>query len=72
MQVLFLDEPTAGLDPYSRHKVWALLNERKAGRVTLFTTQFMDEADILAGEFYTAKLFKRVNMKRRGVKKDIV
>ncbi|XP_066469372.1 ABC-type organic anion transporter ABCA8-like isoform X2 [Tiliqua scincoides] len=47
-QVLFLDEPTAGLDPYSRHQVWALLNERKAGRVTLFTTQFMDEADILA------------------------
>ncbi|KAF7238197.1 ATP-binding cassette sub-family A member 10 [Varanus komodoensis] len=48
-QVLLLDEPTAGLDPYSRHLVWALLNERKAGRVTLFTTQFMDEADILAG-----------------------
>ncbi|XP_062976121.1 ATP-binding cassette sub-family A member 10-like [Elgaria multicarinata webbii] len=47
-QVLLLDEPTAGLDPYSRHKVWTLLNERKAGRVTLFTTQFMDEADILA------------------------
>uniref|UniRef100_A0A8D2JFK5 ABC transporter domain-containing protein n=1 Tax=Varanus komodoensis TaxID=61221 RepID=A0A8D2JFK5_VARKO len=47
-QVLLLDEPTAGLDPYSRHLVWALLNERKAGRVTLFTTQFMDEADILA------------------------
>ncbi|KAH0629327.1 hypothetical protein JD844_011311 [Phrynosoma platyrhinos] len=47
-QVLFLDEPTAGLDPYSRHQVWSLLNERKAGRIILFTTQFMDEADILA------------------------
>ncbi|XP_061471616.1 ABC-type organic anion transporter ABCA8-like isoform X2 [Rhineura floridana] len=47
-QVLLLDEPTAGLDPYSRHQVWALLNERKAGRVTLLTTQLMDEADILA------------------------
>ncbi|XP_044278135.1 ABC-type organic anion transporter ABCA8-like, partial [Varanus komodoensis] len=47
-QVLLLDEPTAGLDPYSRHRVWALLSERKAGRVTLFTTQFMNEADILA------------------------
>ncbi|XP_042305626.1 ABC-type organic anion transporter ABCA8-like isoform X2 [Sceloporus undulatus] len=47
-QVLFLDEPTAGLDPYSRQQVWSLLNERKAGRVILFTTQFMDEADILA------------------------
>ncbi|XP_028569482.2 ABC-type organic anion transporter ABCA8-like isoform X2 [Podarcis muralis] len=47
-QVLFLDEPTVGLDPYSRHQVWALLNERKAGRVILLTTQLMDEADILA------------------------
>ncbi|XP_053160071.1 ABC-type organic anion transporter ABCA8-like isoform X3 [Hemicordylus capensis] len=47
-QVLLLDEPTAGLDPYSRHQVWSLLSERKAGQVTLFTTQFMDEADILA------------------------
>ncbi|XP_054834193.1 ATP-binding cassette sub-family A member 9-like isoform X2 [Eublepharis macularius] len=47
-QVLLLDEPTAGLDPYSRQLVWALLNERKAGRIILFTTQFMDEADILA------------------------
>ncbi|NXD62036.1 ABCAA protein, partial [Eolophus roseicapillus] len=47
-QVLFLDEPTAGLDPLSRHKVWSLLKERRAGRVILFSTQFMDEADILA------------------------
>nr|XP_056704743.1 ABC-type organic anion transporter ABCA8-like [Euleptes europaea] len=47
-QVLLLDEPTTGLDPYSRQLVWSLLNERKAGRITLFTTQFMDEADILA------------------------
>ncbi|NXE75131.1 ABCAA protein, partial [Cochlearius cochlearius] len=47
-QVLFLDEPTAGLDPLSRHRVWSLLKEHRAGRVILFTTQFMDEADILA------------------------
>ncbi|NXE05293.1 ABCAA protein, partial [Lophotis ruficrista] len=47
-QVLFLDEPTAGLDPLSRHQVWSLLKERRAGRVILFSTQFMDEADILA------------------------
>ncbi|XP_030361986.1 ATP-binding cassette sub-family A member 10-like isoform X2 [Strigops habroptila] len=47
-QVLFLDEPTAGLDPLSRHKVWSLLKELRAGRVILFSTQFMDEADILA------------------------
>ncbi|XP_073166648.1 ATP-binding cassette sub-family A member 10-like isoform X4 [Lepidochelys kempii] len=47
-QVLLLDEPTAGLDPRSRHFVWTLLKERRAGRVTLFATQFMNEADILA------------------------
>uniref|UniRef100_A0A803V6Y9 ATP binding cassette subfamily A member 10 n=1 Tax=Ficedula albicollis TaxID=59894 RepID=A0A803V6Y9_FICAL len=47
-QVLLLDEPTAGLDPLSRHQVWSLLRERRAGRAILFSTQFMDEADILA------------------------
>uniref|UniRef100_A0A452J549 ABC transporter domain-containing protein n=1 Tax=Gopherus agassizii TaxID=38772 RepID=A0A452J549_9SAUR len=47
-EVLLLDEPTAGLDPRSRHYVWTLLKERRDGRVTLFSTQFMDEADILA------------------------
>ncbi|XP_077019793.1 ABC-type organic anion transporter ABCA8-like isoform X2 [Tamandua tetradactyla] len=47
-QVLLLDEPTAGLDPFSRYQVWNLLKKRKAGHVTLFSTHFMDEADILA------------------------
>ncbi|XP_056673219.1 ABC-type organic anion transporter ABCA8-like isoform X2 [Monodelphis domestica] len=47
-QVLLLDEPTAGLDPFSRHQVWHLLKEHKADHVTLFSTQFMDEADLLA------------------------
>ncbi|NXE87527.1 ABCAA protein, partial [Menura novaehollandiae] len=47
-QVLLLDEPTAGLDPLSRHQVWSLLREHREGRVILFSTQFMDEADILA------------------------
>uniref|UniRef100_A0A8C0W2G7 ABC transporter domain-containing protein n=1 Tax=Castor canadensis TaxID=51338 RepID=A0A8C0W2G7_CASCN len=37
-----------GLDPLSRHHIWNLLKERKANRVILFSTQFMDEADILA------------------------
>ncbi|XP_051490812.1 ATP-binding cassette sub-family A member 10-like [Apus apus] len=44
-QVLLLDEPTLGLDPCSRHHIWSLLKERQAGRVTLFTTQSMEEAD---------------------------
>lgn len=51
-QVLLLDEPTAGMDPCSRHIVWNLLKHRKANRVTVFSTHFMDEADILAGEMF--------------------
>ncbi|KAM8797043.1 ATP-binding cassette sub-family A member 10-like [Eudromia elegans] len=47
-QVLLLDEPTAGLDPLSRYQVWSLLKEHRSRRVILFSTQFMDEADILA------------------------
>ncbi|EHB07723.1 ATP-binding cassette sub-family A member 6 [Heterocephalus glaber] len=47
-RVLLLDEPTAGLDPFSRHQVWNFLKEHRAHRVILFSTQFVDEADILA------------------------
>ncbi|XP_044777781.1 ABC-type organic anion transporter ABCA8-like [Neomonachus schauinslandi] len=47
-QVFLLDEPTAGLDPFSRHQVCNLLKEWRADHVILFSTQFMDEADILA------------------------
>ncbi|XP_036612210.1 ATP-binding cassette sub-family A member 9-like isoform X2 [Trichosurus vulpecula] len=47
-QVLLLDEPTVGLDPFSRHQVWNLLKEHKSDKGILLSTQFMDEADILA------------------------
>lgn len=47
-RILLLDEPTVGLDPFSRQRVWSFLKERRANRVVLFSTQFMDEADILA------------------------
>lgn len=46
-KVVFLDEPTSGMDPASRRDVWRLLENRKAGRVIVLTTHFMDEADIL-------------------------
>ena len=47
-KLIFLDEPTAGMDPYSRRHLWSLLKQKKEGRVVLLTTHFMDEADILA------------------------
>uniref|UniRef100_A0A8C5KKK1 ATP-binding cassette, sub-family A member 6 n=1 Tax=Jaculus jaculus TaxID=51337 RepID=A0A8C5KKK1_JACJA len=47
-RILLLDEPTVGLDPFSRQRVWSFLNERRANRVILLSTQFVDEADILA------------------------
>ena len=37
------------MDPYSRRHLWAILKEKKKGRIILLTTHFMDEADILAG-----------------------
>ena len=47
--VLFLDEPTTGLDPVSRQRVWGAVRELTAGGVTvLLTTQYLDEADALA------------------------
>ena len=47
--VLFLDEPTTGLDPRSRVSVWTTIEELVAeGRTVLLTTQYLDEADRLA------------------------
>ena len=46
--LLFLDEPTTGLDPQSRRQLWELITEFKArGRAILLTTHYMDEAEIL-------------------------
>jgi ABC-2 type transport system ATP-binding protein len=48
-RVIFLDEPTTGLDPRSRRQMWDDIRELAAGGVTVFlTTQYLDEADELA------------------------
>ena len=50
-RIIFLDEPTTGLDPRSRHSMWQLVRELVAGGVTiLLTTQYLDEADQLADQ----------------------
>ncbi|WP_405456107.1 ATP-binding cassette domain-containing protein [Streptomyces sp. NBC_00101] len=48
-RIIFLDEPTTGLDPRSRHTMWGIVRELVTGGTTVFlTTQYLDEADELA------------------------
>jgi ABC-2 type transport system ATP-binding protein len=48
-RLIFLDEPTTGLDPSSRHTMWQLIRDLAADGVTiLLTTQYLEEADQLA------------------------
>ncbi|MFF8843881.1 ATP-binding cassette domain-containing protein [Streptomyces sp. NPDC015127] len=48
-RIIFLDEPTTGLDPRSRHSMWQIIRELVTGGVTVFlTTQYLEEADELA------------------------
>ncbi|TKA06475.1 ATP-binding cassette domain-containing protein [Actinacidiphila oryziradicis] len=48
-RIIFLDEPTTGLDPRSRHNMWGIIRELVSGGVTVFlTTQILEEADELA------------------------
>ena len=48
-QVVFLDEPTTGLDPRSRQSIWDLVGDfKQAGIATLLTTQYLEEADVLS------------------------
>src|SRR5438046_1324899 len=48
--LLFLDEPTTGLDPHARRQLWSLIEQFKTdGRTILLTTHYMEEAEQLCG-----------------------
>ena len=50
-EVLFLDEPTTGLDPWSRTQMWETIEDlARGGSTVLLTTQYMEEADRLADD----------------------
>uniref|UniRef100_UPI00398EA350 retinal-specific phospholipid-transporting ATPase ABCA4 isoform X2 n=1 Tax=Pristiophorus japonicus TaxID=55135 RepID=UPI00398EA350 len=46
-KVIVLDEPTSGVDPYSRRSIWDLLLKYRSGRTIILSTHHMDEADLL-------------------------
>jgi len=46
-KVVFLDEPTSGMDLSARRQLWNMLKEQKKDRIIILTTHYMDEADIL-------------------------
>ena len=63
-RLIFLDEPTTGLDPRSRRMMWQLIRDLVAGGVTVFlTTQYLEEADQLADRI---ALLDRGRAGRRG------
>lgn len=49
-KVIFVDEPTSGVDPWSRRSIWQVLQNAREGRVIVLTTHFMDEADLLGDQ----------------------
>ena len=65
--LLFLDEPTIGLDPVSRRQVWSIIKDWKNRGVTIvLTTHYMDEAEILSDSIFIineGKVISKGNMK---------
>ena len=65
--LLFLDEPTTGLDPASRNDVWDMVHHLQAdGTSILLTTQYLDEADHLADRIVV--LWGRASSGRRDLR----
>jgi len=55
-QILFLDEPTVGLDPQTRRRLWEIIRDlNKQGMTMLLTTHYMDEVEYLCGAFESAQ-----------------
>lgn len=46
-KVVFLDEPTSGMDPFSRRFTWNVIRKNREGRTIILTTHFLEEADLL-------------------------
>jgi len=68
--ILFLDEPTAGLDPISRRDIWALLKElKKKGLTVVFTTHYIEEAEKLCDEILLMHKGKKI---KKGIPKDLI
>ncbi len=47
-KIIFLDEPTTGLDPISRRELWSILNELKEEHIVILTTHYLEEAEELS------------------------
>ncbi len=59
-QVLFLDEPTLGLDPQARKKLWKQIEELKGKKTIVLTTHYLEEADALADRIAIIKKGKLI------------
>jgi lipooligosaccharide transport system ATP-binding protein len=69
-EVIFLDEPTTGLDPQARHLIWQRLRELTAqGRTLLLTTHFMDEAERLC---HRLAVLDNGNIISQGAPRDLI
>jgi ABC-type multidrug transport system ATPase subunit len=56
-KVIYLDEPTTGLDPMSRREIWSAIQRLKKNRVVILTSHSMEEADILGDRIGGLALF---------------
>lgn len=62
-EIIFLDEPTTGLDPQARHNIWNIVeNLRERGKTIILTTHYMDEAEKLCGRVAIFDLGRIIGM----------